>query len=88
MHYWLRGILGYKNTEKCTKKRSIKKGGKKGKAKPANLHEIVEKQAGSHKCTLDEFRFLKVLGRGSFGKVMLAEKVDSNEVFAIKVRMR
>ena len=70
--------------------RSMKKGGEEGKDKPAisNLQEMVEKQAGSHKSTLDEFRFLKVLGKGSFGKVMLAEKVDSDEVFAIKVRMR
>ena len=69
--------------------RSMKKGGEEGKDKPAisNLQEMVEKQAGSHKSTLDEFRFLKVLGKGSFGKVMLAEKVDSDEVFAIKVRM-
>ena len=70
--------------------RSMKKGGEEGKDKPviSNLQEMVEKQAGSHKSTLDEFRFLKVLGKGSFGKVMLAEKVDSDEVFAIKVRMR
>lgn len=70
--------------------RSMKKGGEEGKDKPAisNLQEMVEKQAGSHKSTLDEFRFLKVLGKGSFGKVMLAEKVDSDEVFAIKVRTR
>ena len=68
----------------------MKKGGEEGKDKPAisNLQEMVEKQAGSHKSTLDEFRFLKVLGKGSFGKVMLAEKVDSDEVFAIKVRVR
>merc|ERR550532_2855901 len=67
--------------------RSMKKGGEEGKDKPAisNLQEMVEKQAGSHKSTLDEFRFLKVLGKGSFGKVMLAEKSDSDEVFAIKV---
>ena len=70
--------------------RSMKKGGEEGKdGKPAisSLAEMVEKQAGAHKTTLEEFRFLKVLGKGSFGKVMLAEKVDSDEVFAIKVRI-
>ena len=68
----------------------MKKGGDEGKdGKPAisSLAEMVEKQAGTHKTTLEEFRFLKVLGKGSFGKVMLAEKVDSDEVFAIKVRI-
>ena len=68
----------------------MKKGGDEGKdGKPAisSLAEMVEKQAGTHKTTLEEFRFLKVLGKGSFGKVMLAEKVDSDEGFAIKVRI-
>lgn len=67
--------------------RSLKRGGgEPGKDTAiSNLQEMVDKQAGTHKSSLEEFRFLKVLGKGSFGKVMLAERIDSDEVFAIKV---
>ena len=47
------------------------------KAKPAA--KVIQK------VTAKDFTFTKVLGRGSFGKVMLAEMKGVDDVFAIKV---
>lgn len=34
--------------------------------------------------TIDDFNLLRVLGRGAFGKVMLVEKKDTKELFALR----
>ena len=35
--------------------------------------------------SIDDFELLKVIGKGSFGKVMQVKKRDSNRIYAMKI---
>lgn len=37
------------------------------------------------KISLDDFKIIKVIGRGTFGKVFMVKKKDNGKVFAMKV---
>lgn len=48
---------------------------------------IIGKQLASDqdKLAIGSFKYLHVLGRGAFGKVLLAERKGTDEIYAVKV---
>lgn len=43
------------------------------------------KASGRRKVTLEKFEFVKVLGKGTFGKVVLCREKDSGKLYAMKI---
>ncbi len=57
---------------------------------PYDLNNKIDKDITSvfnsvNKLKVDDFTILKVIGRGSYGKVLLVKKRDNNEILAMKI---
>ncbi|XP_046402389.1 protein kinase C [Ischnura elegans] len=58
---------------------------KRGEGRSSYIEPSLDRTGRERKVGLEDFNFIKVLGKGSFGKVMLAEKKGTDEVYAVKV---
>ncbi len=46
--------------------------------------DILSGGNSNNTLTIEDFNLMKVVGRGSFGKVYMARKKDNNKIFAVK----
>ena len=56
----------------------------KNELRSTTLVRKKNKAAGEKEVTFSDFNFLMVIGRGTFGKVFLAEQVANKKLFAVK----
>ena len=47
--------------------------------------EIFQKEEAQSKVNINSFTLLKVIGKGSYAKVILVKKKDNNKIYAMKI---
>ncbi|KAG0263545.1 serine/threonine protein kinase psk1 [Mortierella polycephala] len=53
--------------------------------KSASISPLTGPRRPKHKMSPDDFKFLKVIGRGAYGKVYLVRHISTNALYAMKV---